>query len=54
MELAWKGVSKKVEVNLRNREKMTYKLLIGRNWLENDFIVDVERDIPPGEEEVED
>lgn len=54
MELAWKGVSKKVEVNLRNREKMTYKLLIGRNWLENDFVVDVERDIPPGEEEVED
>jgi hypothetical protein len=49
MELAWKGVSKKVKVNLRNREKMTYKLLIGRNWLENDFIVDVGRGIPEGE-----
>ncbi len=53
MELAWKGVSKKVEVNLRNRKKMTYKLLIGRDWLENDFIVDVERDLPQEEEENE-
>ncbi len=48
LKLSWKDVSKKVKVNLRNREKMTYKLLIGRNWLENDFIVDVERDIPEG------
>jgi hypothetical protein len=46
MALAWKGVSKKVKVNLRNREKMAYKLLIGRNWLEHHFIVDVERGVP--------
>ena len=53
MELAWKGVSKRVRVNLRNREKMTYKLLIGRNWLENDFVVDVARDVPQDAEEGE-
>ncbi len=49
LNLAWKDVSKKVKVNLRDREKMTHKLLIGRNWLENDFIVDVERGIPEGD-----
>ncbi len=51
MELTWNGVSKKVKVNLRNREKMAYKLLIGRNWLANDFVVDVERDVPQGDDE---
>lgn len=41
MNLSWKGVAKKVKVNLRDRSKMTYKLLIGRNWLMDDYIVDV-------------
>lgn len=45
MKLSWNGVSKKVRVNLRDREEMEYKLLIGRNWLENDFLVDVDRRI---------
>ncbi|WOT06588.1 putative ATP-dependent zinc protease [Shewanella youngdeokensis] len=35
------GEEYKVKVNLRNRSKMTYKLLIGRNWLQGHYIVDV-------------
>ena len=41
MTLNWKGQTKAIEVNLRDRSKMTYKLLIGRNWLIDDYIVDV-------------
>ncbi|EDP99234.1 hypothetical protein KT99_13487 [Shewanella benthica KT99] len=33
----------KVKVNLRDRSKMSYKLLIGRNWLQGHYLVDVER-----------
>ena len=35
------GEEYKVKVNLRDRSKMTYKLLIGRNWLQGHYIVDV-------------
>ncbi|QBF81453.1 hypothetical protein EXU30_01150 [Shewanella maritima] len=31
-----------VETNLRDRSKMSYKLLIGRNWLQGHYIVDVD------------
>ncbi len=40
--IACNDVEKEVEVNLRNRTAMTYKLLIGRNWLTRDFLVDVD------------
>jgi len=43
LPLAWKHVKKKVQVNLRDRSKMTYKLLIGRNFLSHDFLVDVDK-----------
>ncbi|WP_345197040.1 ATP-dependent zinc protease family protein [Kistimonas scapharcae] len=43
MNLAFQGQSKPVEVNLNNRDSMTYPLLLGRNWLSGDFLVDVER-----------
>lgn len=43
LSLSWRHLSKKVEVNLRDRTNMTYKLLIGRNWLAKDFLVDVDR-----------
>ncbi len=49
MLLGWKHVQKKVLVNLRDRSRMQYKLLIGRNWLKNDFLVDV--DIKAAEKE---
>jgi hypothetical protein len=42
LTLSWKNVNKTVEVNLRDRSRMTYKLLIGRNWLSGDFLVDVD------------
>ncbi|MCE2596561.1 RimK/LysX family protein [Motilimonas cestriensis] len=42
LSLSWRGESKKVVVNLSDRKKMSYKLLIGRNWLQGDYVVDVE------------
>ena len=41
MHLNWAGEPRLVEVNLRDRSAMTYKLLIGRNWLANHYVVDV-------------
>jgi hypothetical protein len=41
LTLRWKDFEKKINVNLRDRTKMTYKLLIGRDWLMDDFVVDV-------------
>ncbi|GAB6260437.1 RimK/LysX family protein [Photobacterium sp. CCB-ST2H9] len=43
MDLSWNGEHKRVSVNLRNRSKLEYKLLIGRNWLMGDYLVDVEK-----------
>ena len=42
LTLRWNGIDKTINVNLRNRSAMTYKLLIGRDWLSKDFIVDVD------------
>jgi len=43
LELSARGVRKRVLVNLRDRSAMAEKLLIGRDWLAGDFLVDVER-----------
>ncbi|RKF14328.1 hypothetical protein DBZ36_16850 [Alginatibacterium sediminis] len=43
LDLRWQDDHKEVAVNLRDRSKMEYKLLIGRDWLEGDYLVDVER-----------
>lgn len=43
LKLHWRGINKQARVNLRNRSAMSYKLLIGRNWLSQDFIVDVDK-----------
>lgn len=43
MDLGWNGEHKTVAVNLRDRSKLEYKLLIGRNWLEGNYLVDVEK-----------
>lgn len=48
--LSWENINKTVEVNLRDRSRMTYKLLIGRNWLSGDFLVDV--DLKAGKNEM--
>lgn len=42
LPLSYKNVTKNVEVNLRNRSQMNYKFLIGRNFLSEDFLVDVD------------
>lgn len=38
----WNDSRKTVHVNLNNRKSMNYHLLLGRNWLQGDFIVDVD------------
>ncbi|PSW20356.1 hypothetical protein C9I98_09235 [Photobacterium sanctipauli] len=43
MDLGWNGEHKEVAVNLRDRSKLEYKLLIGRNWLEGSYLVDVDK-----------
>ena len=43
LTLRWHGIDKLIRVNLRDRSAMTYKLLIGRDWLKGDFIVDVDK-----------
>jgi hypothetical protein len=43
LTLEWNGFRKEVLVNLNDRTFMEYPLLIGRNFLEGDFLVDVER-----------
>ena len=44
LTLSHDGVSKRVLANLNDRAGLTYALLLGRNWLENDFVVDVSRE----------
>lgn len=46
LRISWKGVEKTVEVNLRDRSAMDYKLLIGRDWLKGTALVDVGRAEP--------
>ncbi len=43
------GLAKPVLVNLRDRSHMTYPLLLGRNWLQDDYVVDVSQPpvVPP-------
>jgi len=41
LKLRWQDVEKKVLVTLKDREKMKYPLLLGRNFLRGDFLVDV-------------
>ena len=44
LKLRWENVEKKVMVTLSDREKMKYPVLLGRNFLRGDFIVDVDLD----------
>ena len=44
------GRNKRVRVNLNDRSNLTYPLLLGRNWLEDDYLVDVSRPaLDPGD-----
>jgi len=42
MTLYWQGNPRHINVNLRDRSAMTYKLLIGRDWLTGNCVVDVD------------
>lgn len=44
LTLQWKDVRKEVLVTLNDRTSMEYPLLIGRNFLQGDFVVDVDSD----------
>ena len=43
LRLGWDSINKTVDVNLRDRSKMQYKLLIGRDWMAKEVVVDLER-----------
>lgn len=44
LTLQWKDVRKEVLVTLNDRTSMEYPLLVGRNFLQGDFLVDVDVD----------
>ncbi len=44
LELRWEDVEKKVLVTLNDRAGMNYPVLLGRNFLRGDFLVDVTLD----------
>jgi hypothetical protein len=46
LTLGWEDFRKEVLVTLNDRTEMAYPLLIGRNFLRGDFLVDVEKDNP--------
>lgn len=43
LTITWQQISKKMLVNLNDRSNMQYGLLLGRNWLHDDFLVDVDQ-----------
>jgi hypothetical protein len=44
LKLRWQDVEKNVLVTLNDRQQMKYPLLLGRNFLRGDFLVDVNLD----------
>jgi hypothetical protein len=43
LHIQWNDSEKIVPVTLNDRSSMEYRLLLGRNWLSGDFIVDVDK-----------
>ena len=46
LTLAWEDFRKEVLVTLNDRTEMAYPLLVGRNYLHGDFLVDVAKNNP--------
>ena len=44
LRVGWDTINKTIDVNLRDRSKMKYKLLVGRDWLAREVVVDLERE----------
>ena len=42
MDVLWRGKMKRIAMNLRDRSQLQYKLLMGRNWLQGDYLIDVD------------
>ena len=43
LHLTWRGTRRALQVNLRDRSAIDLKLLVGRDWIGQGFLVDVER-----------
>ncbi len=43
LRIGWNGINKTVDVNLRDRSKMKYKLLVGRDWMKKEVVIDLEQ-----------
>jgi hypothetical protein len=43
LHLTWQGVRRELRVNLRDRSAIDHKLLVGRDWIGEGFLVDVKR-----------
>jgi hypothetical protein len=50
MTIDHEGRSKQVCINLNDRSSLTYPLLLGRNWLEDEYVVDVSRPHPTSDD----
>jgi hypothetical protein len=44
LTICYQGLAKRVRANLNDRSGLTYAVLLGRNWLQDDFLVDVSRE----------
>ncbi|CAA0111096.1 Uncharacterised protein [BD1-7 clade bacterium] len=42
MKLRWEDIETTLNVNLRDRKTMSYKLLLGRDWMHGRVVVDVD------------
>jgi hypothetical protein len=51
LTLCWNDVKKPVLVTLNDRSHMKYPMLLGRNFLEGDFVVDVDLHNEPNSQE---
>ena len=43
LSFSWQGVTKTIQVTLNDRSRMSYRLLLGRNWITKDFVVNVDK-----------
>ena len=43
LSFLWQGITKTIQVTLNDRSRMSYRLLLGRNWITKDFIVNVDK-----------
>lgn len=50
LTLRWRNFEKQVVVTLNNRSHMNYPLLLGRNFLEKDFVVDIDNSPEPAKQ----